>query len=358
MKRNVFIISTALIVCSLAWQCTKKSDEGIKSLKVNLNTGAERLNIAIDQISKTQGYQVLSIQEDETLKSLISIEQKYGDSINLSDISGIYEYQPVKYRSWCYLCFDKLFQKTGDSDMLIVKLPGDKIFHPRKFRSLDPKDSTLENNFVITATDYHYYFSKKKGFLYDYKLNAGVILDSVNVGNLDITSKRSSTHDYEHSSEYTFENGVSINVDILSGDTAISSFSLSDNSGVLLKETVTRIKQEGSKHREKEYSLIIGNIEFRKSSSIDSIQVFVSGVLQQNAKIEVIDSIGESDEEENSICHNRDIKITFDDGSSVLLSELIGPSVATLRNIVGSLKQVYFATHIVDYIAWNIYKNK
>ena len=101
---------------------------------------------------------------------------------------------------------------------------------------------------------------------------------------------------------------------------------------------------------------MIGNIEFKKSSSVDSIQIFVSGVLQQNAVIEVIDSTGNSDE--HSVCYNRDIKITFDDGSSVLLSELIGPSLDILRNLVGSLKQVYFATNIVDYIAWNIYKNK
>jgi putative Mn2+ efflux pump MntP len=56
--------------------------------------------------------------------------------------------------------------------------------------------------------------------------------------------------------------------------------------------------------------------------------------------------------------HKRELKITFDDGTSKTISELLGTSVETIRNLFISLRQSYFATSIVDRIAWDIYIKK
>jgi hypothetical protein len=278
----------------------------------------------------------------------------FQDSITLAAIKGIYEYQPITYHNWCYACFSKLFKKTGVSDDLVVKLPSEKIFHPYRFQSVVPADSTLKNNFVITASAYLYYFTM--GFLHNYKLTADIAVSDTSIGNLDIQSSATSLSNYAYASAFTFPSGYSLKTSVTSGDTATQSFSLSSATETLLKETVNFIKIQGSRFREKEYILDIGNVEFRKSSVVDSFQIYVNGVLQKNAKVEIIDKASSTGNV--SIFRTRDIQITFDDGSTTTISALIGPSLTVLGNLAGSLQDVYFATKIVNYIAWNIYKNR
>ena len=83
-----------------------------------------------------------------------------------------------------------------------------------------------------------------------------------------------------------------------------------------------------------------------------SVQVFLKGILQQNATVTVVDR--ESDPEA-SVCKKRDVQITFDDGTSTTISALIGESVTDIRTIYDSLHQVYFAAAVVDWIAYDIY---
>jgi hypothetical protein len=81
-------------------------------------------------------------------------------------------------------------------------------------------------------------------------------------------------------------------------------------------------------------------------------------VLQQNASVEFIDLSTDNDEGRVVCRKNRDMQITFDDGTVTALSELIGPSMETLKNLSGSLQDMYFASYVVDYIAWNIYTGR
>ena len=346
-------VAIVLLASMLAWQCSKKVESGApQSLKESLNSGSQNLSNAVTAISHTYGYKVISLNEQSTLKSSFSTEAAFQDSISLANISGVYEYHPVSYKHWCFSCFNKLFTRTGDNHDLIVKLPEVKVFFPIRFLTVIPSDSALKNNLVIDASDYHYYFSR--GFLWDYKLVAGVTLNDTAIGNLDIQSSRGSGSDYTYSASYTFPNMYNIAVNVKSGDTATSSIALSGSSGVLLKETVNRFKVSGSHFSEKEFILDVGNVEFKRTSGSDTTTVYVGGVLQTMAKVEVVDTPGST----GSIFSGRDIKVTFDDGTTATLSSLLGPSLVTLKSMVVNLQNVYFASNIIDYVAINIFKNK
>jgi hypothetical protein len=214
-------------------------------------------------------------------------------------------------------------------------------------------DSILVNNFTIMASDYHYYFAR--GFVYDYKLSAGFKLDDEDIGSLDVQSASYSRNDFLYKSTYWFNDNYSVSLNMVSGDTTLFGFALLDGTEKLLEESLSHIHSATSGHGEREYHLTIGNVEIVKEYDSDSILIYMDGILQQNASVEFID-VSAAEDESRAICRkNRDIQITFDDGSVATLSELIGPSMEILENLSGSLQNMYFASGIVDYIAWNIY---
>jgi len=351
-RNNRIILVIILLTGTLAWQCSKKIDSGAsQSLKESLNVSSQNLNDAVTAISKSYGYKVLNLNDGSTLKSTLA-DAAFQDSITLEKIKGVYEYQPVTYRYWCFNCYSKLFKRTGDNNDLIVKLPEAKVFFPARFKVVSPSDSTLKNNLVIDASDYHYYFAN--GMLWDYKLAANLTLSDTAIGSIGIQSSRSSGSAYNYASSYGFPNGYNVAVNVKSGDTAISSIALSSTTATLFKETLQRIKSSATKFHERVYLLDIGNVEFKRSSGSDSTTVYVGGVLQTKAKVEVVDVSGSN----GSVSGGRDIKVTFDDGTSTLLSTLLGPSLTILDNVVVNMQNVYFAQNIVNYIAFNIFKNK
>jgi hypothetical protein len=349
------ILSLAVILVILSWQC-RKTEDGLelqKSLKESLNASTQNLNAAVTEIANTRGYQLISL--GGTNKAATFKSDGFQDSITLAKIAGIYEFHAQHPASWCFWRYQKLFEKTGDTSVLVVKLPSDKIFHPGRFEECRAADTSLVNNFMITANDYHYYYSKD--FLFDYKLAANVDVSDTAVGSVDIFADRNDSA-YNRSASFTFPNGYSINTSYLSGDSATSSISLENGGTVLFKENVSRVKNSGHKYRDKYYSLTIGNVEIQKASATDSITVYLDGVLQSNAKVEFIENTNNTGEEGGMCRHNdRDIKITYDDGTSVLVSDLISPSLTVLQGLAQSLGSVYFASYFVNYIAVSIYYN-
>ena len=352
-KMNWIILVILLLTSTLAWQCSKQNGTGeSQSFKQSLNASTQSLNTAAAEISKTYGYKVLNLSDGSNLKSVLATDASFQDSITLAKIKGVYEYQPMSYTHWCYSCFDKLFKKTGDNNDLIVKLPEAKVLFPRRFQSVAQSDTSLKNNLVIDASDYHYYFSM--GYLWDYKLAASITINDTALGSINVQSARSSGSGYSFSSGYNFPNGYNVAVNVKSGDTASSSIALLNNTSTLFKETVNRYKVSGSKYREREYILDVGNVEFKRAAGADSITVYVGGVLQTKAKVEVIDAPVSS----GSVFAGRDLKVNFDDGTSTNLSTLLGPSFGILSTLMVNLQNVYFANNIVDYIAFNIFRNQ
>lgn len=326
----------------LAWGCTK-SDSEKPDLKQSLDKSITELNAALKDISLTQGYQLLS-SSDLSLKSEID----YSDSITLDMVAGIYSFSPNPFRYHNFFIPFRLFRKTGESDKMIVNLPEKLAFRPLYLHNLNPPDSAMKKNFTITADNYHYYFSRFNKS--DYQLSAGLTLNDENIGSLEVESLQNPENGRAYSSSYAFEEGHEINVSFQSGDTTVSTFALSEDGEDLMSETSSWIVSENNR-MERVYVLAIGNIEIKKASGMDSIQVYLDGVLQEKAAVKITDG----EDPDGSVCHHRDIMLTFDDGTTIKLSELLEPSREILRNLFSSLHSMNFAKHVVDYIAISIY---
>ena len=339
MKKSVIVIS--IIVALVSWQCSRTISE--PSLKQSVEDGVAKINTALSEISQTRGYELMSVTGDMT-----KAEEVYNDSITLDLIAGVYEFQPDTFICHHYRKPFWRFNKTDNSEMMVVKMPRRMIFHPRYLYNVNPPDSVLKNDFTITASDYHFYYSLWSQ--YDYRLTAGFALDNEDVGTLDVTAAGNTFADKSYSSRFAFTDDYSVEVSFERGDTSTSSFALMKGDEPLLEEESMFIWKDFHQS-ERKYTLTIGNIDIVRTTGIDSIQVFLDGVLQKTAAVKITDP----ENNDGSICHRRDILLTFDDGTTAKLSELIGPALETLKTLVDSMRSMYFAQHVVDYIALNIY---
>jgi hypothetical protein len=343
MNKNIVI--TGIILAILSGQCSK--DASNLSLKESVKVSAAKINTALDRISESKGFQMLSVAEDEAKSDDID---GFRDSIDLKLIAGIYDFKPGTEKSHHPYFPFRLFEKTGTNDNLIINMPEKLVFHPRHLHFCDRADSVLENNFKISATDYHFYYTWWNNC--DYKLVSGFALDEEDIGNLSMFSIWSSGTTGKYSTNFIFPEGYSIIRNGSTGETAKTMFALAKGNDTLLKESLAFTGDDFRK-KEKQYILSIGNVDIKKTTGIDSIQVFLDGVLQKNAGAKIIDSTDSN----SSICHKRDIQLIFDDGTTAKLSELIGPAMETLRSLSKSLGEMYFSKHIIDYIAFSIYYN-
>ncbi|MBK8882999.1 MAG: hypothetical protein IPN67_11620 [Bacteroidales bacterium] len=348
MKKN--IISMIVIMGVIAWSCSKV-DSGNNGLRQSVEKGVVDINRAVSKISGSAGYQLLLMNE-ATAKSDYSLN----DTIDMSDVAGIWDFQPdTVFRSNEFSPF-KLFLRSGESENMVINLPERMVFHPKHLHYYEPLDTVYPNNFTITATDYHIYMNWFHN--YEYRLAADLSLDDENAGSMDVSTTAKSEDCISNMSRYNFTGGYSAAAMWQDGDTTISSFSLTRDNDTLFKESNIFIRQDdnhmnmGNHMRvEKQYDLTIGAVEIKKSSGIDSIQVFVGGVLQQNAA----EIISDDSDSSGSVCQKRDILLTFDDGTTAKLSELIDPVREQLKTLRESLHNMYFAKHIVDYIALSIF---
>lgn len=343
MKKN--IIAIIVIMGVVAWSCSKV-DSGNNGLKQSVEKGVANISHAVSKISGTTGYKLLSMN-DATAKS----DFIFNDSINLSSVAGIYDFQPdTLIRMNHHFSPYKLFKKTGESENMVVNLPEAMILHPKHLHFFERIDTVYPNNFTITATDYHLYYNRWHS--YEYKLTAGLTLNDQNAGSMDVFSTSTAPRTNSYASKFDFNDGYKIGELWQDGDTAKSSFFLAKDNDTIFRENNIFIWHEFHK-LEKQYDLTIGNVEIKKSAGVDSVQVFVDGTLQQHAaQIVTNDS-----DTTGSVCHKRDILLTFDDGTTSKLSELISPVREQLKTLRESLHNMYFAKHIVDYIAFSIYYN-
>jgi hypothetical protein len=350
MKKIVVAMTVGFAL--MAWSCSKV-DTANSGLRQSVEKGVADLSHAVSTISGTPGYQLLTLS-DNVAKS----DFAFNDTINMKMVAGIYDFQPDTVIRYHYFSPYRLFKKTGESENMVVNLPEMLVMHPRHLLFFNMKDTVYPNNFTITATDYHLYFNWWHN--YEYKLTAGLTLDNVNAGSMDVSSTSTSEHSNSYSSSFTFKDGYHIATLWQDGDTATSSFYLNQSSDTLFKETSTFIwhfehENMGMMHHgnnaERHYDLTIGNVEIKKTAGIDSIQVFVGGVLQGHAA-QIVTDLSDTTA---SVCYRRDVLLTYDDGTTAKLSELMAPVKEQLKTLRDSLRSMYFSKHIIDYIAYSIY---
>jgi len=361
MKSTKFILITSAIAL-FSWSCTSEISDA--SLQSSLQKSSVSLSTALQKITNSQGYQVLNTPEViKTAPSKVysPVIDSTFNSILLADILGEYEFNKANtYKRWKQP-ITNFFSKTAENaSLMIVRLPEEKIKKPNSLFIYNPADTLLTNNYVFSLNKYDYKFNRILGWTYDMASNINV--KNVDAGNLNIQSSSSKEAGYKFASEFVFANGYTLKSNYSTGDTAVSVYAIYEASKVIYEEKYTAVKTVAElRHREREYSLTIGDVQIVRKvgkNSLDSAKVYVAGVLQTTAKVEVVDIATVDGTDVCVTAHKRELKITFDDGTSKTISELLGTSVETIRNLFISLRQSYFATGIVDRIAWDIYMKK
>jgi len=370
MKTKSYYLGLVLLGF-LTWSCSNKDELSLSqgSLKTSMNTGAGNLSTAITAITSSAGYQVLETSSASNAPSLVkssvsgsvAIFTPPMDTISLASIAGIYDYKASKYKKWRPELFN-FFAKTATSNDFIVRLPSSKVKNPGSLWRFAAADTSLINNYVIDVSKYNYDFGR---FLWNYTMASAISIDGTAAGALNIQSSRNRTNGYHFMSDFVFANGYDAKMVYSTGDTILSDYNISKGGTVYFEEKFTSIKNDtASRHRENQYSLTVGNVRIvrtptHKNSGLDSAKVYVGNVLQTKATVKFIDITSKSDTTEFSVVgHNRDLQITFDDGTVSTVSQLLGSSITGVRTLFVSLRQVYFATNIVDMVAWDIYMNK
>jgi hypothetical protein len=342
MKKYVPIIGCILVI--VCWQCTK--DDQNLTLKESVQQSVDRINMAFAEIAVSKGYQILSVTEEGTKTD---DSEGFRDSIDLDMISGIYDFNPdFEMPMFAFFHF-RLFSKTSTDEKLIINMPEKLAFHPRYLHFCNVDDSDLENNFTISASDYHFYYTGWNNT--DYELAADLTLDGDDIGSMNVVTKWKSGTEGTYLKKYTFPEGYSIVKNGATGEPTKLVFALLEETDTLLSETLV-FSGDGFKRREKTYILSIGNVDIKRTTGIDSMEVYLDGVLQQTAAALIIDN---DNDYNSSICHKRDILLTFDDGTTARLSEMIGPAMETMKTVSRALGEMYFSKHIIDYIAFSIY---
>ena len=351
MKNQGRIIVLAVLTGALLIGCAKNDNPVNKlTLKQAIDQGAENLNTAMDAISSTQAYSIFTIK-DGTMKSGTAIDSTYKVYIPLDKIKGVFDYKPVRKIDRHGMSIIQFFNQSADNSQMIVRMPLDKVKNPRALRAYTPADSTLNNNFTIAVSGYHNNYNNF--FDYDYLLDAGISIDNVIAGNLNITSLVSLKEGIHYASQYAFNASYTAKYKFESGDTTVSSFSITGDDKILYEEKLLTLKNDTARFgRENQYILTIGDVQIIRKSGTKTVEVYVNGMLQPNAKVTIVDK---DSDPEVSLCKKRDIQITFDDGTTALVSELIGKSIDNIKTLFESLHQVYFAAYVVDWIAYDIY---
>jgi hypothetical protein len=347
MKTTGFKLAGIFLLSAMIWSCSKTETGTTQSaLKDALTSSTQNLNNAMAEIGSTPAFELLSVSAGVTLKS----GTVYSSNIPLDLVKGVYDYKPLKTTESRYYNLIRFFTKSTDASKMIVNMPLAKIKDPRVLREYLKADSTLTNNFTISVSDYHNIYNNYHD--YDYVNVAAITIDKANAGNLNIKSVVSPTLGTQYASQYAFNNGYTAKYLYTSGDTTVSSFTILKATSVLYKEELLTIKNDTSRFgREQQYSLTIGDVKLVRKS-YNTYQVFVKNVLQTKAVIAIVDDVATS---EPSICHKRQIQITFDDGSVSTISALIGQSIDNITTLFTSLHEVYFAAYVVDWIAYDIF---
>ncbi len=365
--KSIYLVLVLLSV--ITWSCTSEADLSSKSLKTSINASAQSLTTAMNNITSSEGYKLLS----SSGKSSMAASRVQGTfmpfdtasvSFGLADVAGVWDYKAALNYRRHYLSLNKYFLKstTETSTDFILRLPESKIKSPMDFVHYSAADTTLTNNYVVDVSKYkRWYQQYRPGFYwFDYEMNSNIKISGTNVGDLGIVTSNHEATGYKFVSSFAFANGYDASTSYSTGDTIISVYNIAKAGQTLYQEkyTATRISST-SRYREKQYDLTIGNVEIVRNAgpnSLDSAKVYVGGVLQTKSKVEIVTLT--STDESTITKKTRTIQITFDDGTTTTIKDLLGSTIDDIGSVFSTIREAYFATDIVDKVSAYIYKNK
>lgn len=352
--KNLFLVGAAALTM------VSCSDEVAKQdLKSSLEQNVSLLSKAVDEISASPEFAYLGMTSENGMMQVAAetVGLPESDTVRnvlLSDIAGVYEYAWVKTRSRNLL---KMFTRTGDSDKLIVKLPASKVTSTKSLFGWNKGDTTLVNNFTAEVSEFAYTRSTTNGL--EYKIVSDFTIDSTAIGQLAINKTVNRINGFDYSSVYTLASGYVITRTENSGDTAVSVYAITKDNVTLYEEKISSIlTNDSTEQREKTYSLTVGNVQIVKLHGLsnDSAQVYVDGVLQEGAVVSTTKRV--KADRHSMVKKERDMTITLQDGTVIVMSQLMNGFVENIAVIFNSVNQAMFTTQIIDKIAFNIYQSK
>jgi hypothetical protein len=360
MKKSIFCFGTLLLFSVALWSCSDDSDNNLEddlTLVQLMEVKANALTDAVVDISESKGFAIITVDDDASLKTGDgeSDDSRYAMSITLNDIKGIYDYKKglTEHQSTPKYGYLRVFDKVDDSDSFILRMPKEKAMRPWKLYV--DEDAEYVNDFVITTNEYNY--SYLGGMQFDYLLNSEIEIEDEKAGELFVDWSISENMNFDYQSKFTFVDDFSVGVEFGLGEMFSYSFNLMKGDDILFKEEVEISKSDDTNKRELEYTLILGNIKIILNSESDIYIVYRNGELQEGATIQVVRHKYDSDDANVAFCRKgRDIKITFEDGTSIQLSELLTEDTLELMDMIfSSMHEMKFVKHIVDKVAREVY---
>lgn len=360
IKKSIWGFGTLLLFSVILWSCSDSSDTNLEedlSLVQIMEVKANALTDAVINISESKGFEVIMVDDGTDLKHRSGVDDifRYEMSITLDDIKGIYDYKKGLNHQQGAIKYDykRYFDKVDDSDLFIVRLPKEKAMRPWKLHV--DEDGEFVNDFVITTTDYNYAYSG--GLDFDYLLNSEIEVDKENAGELFVDWSVTDNMNFNYESKFTFTDDYSVGVMFDLDEKVNYQFNLMKGDDILFMEEVEISKSEDTNKKELEYTLVFGNIKIVWNSESHAYVVYRNDVLQEGAIIEVTRHEEDSDDTNVAFCRKgRDIKITFEDGTSIELSELLSEDTLELMDkLFSSMYDMKFVKHIVDKVAREVY---
>ena len=347
MKNVAFKFSGIALLGLLVLGCSKtETGSTPTALKEALTVSTLQLNNAMSAIASTQAFQLLSIDNSSSLKAATV----YNANIPLELIKGVYDYKALKTAESRNYPLIRFFAKSTDASKMVVNMPLAKLKNPRDLRVYLTADSALTNNFSISVTDYYNNYNSYRD--YEYIHAAAITIDKVLAGNLNIKSNVNPTTGKEYASQFTFSNGYTAKYQYASEDTTRSGFTLLKGTSLLYKEELQTVRNDTARFgRESQYTLTIGDVKLVRKAD-KTYQVYLKNVLQSNAVVAMVDKVPTT---EPSVCHHREIQISFEDGTVTTVSTLISSSVDNLTTLFTALHEIYFAAYVVDWIGYDIF---
>jgi hypothetical protein len=361
MKTKKFL----LLFTIAAFTLTACDEEPAKAdLSSSLDNSVQQLVKAVNEISNSPEFLLFSMESDalkvgandSTTDSTVVVAIDTLKNVLLQNVAGVYEYSWVRTKSRSPF---RLFTKTGESDLMIVKMPFGKAKYPGGMFYYQKNDSLNKNNFVATVTDYLLRRTISNG--HEYKLVCGMTLDSAAYGQLAVNKTCNKVNGYDYSSSFTTAGGYTVLRTENSGDTAVSVYNISKEGKTLYEEkmTSTKIVTGETKHRERVYSLSVGNLQVVRIAGqhLDSAVVYLDGVIQADAKVSMgfkgpnVHGSGISNKK-------RELKITLNDSTVISMSEQLASTIENMNTIFQSVNQATFTSNVIDRIALHLYLRK
>lgn len=368
MRKIASLGWTLVILSGLVGGCEKsndKSDDKAEELSLSgaLDRGAFTIDNAVEEIKKSPGYELF--MRGASHKSAVD-----GDApaltIFLDDIKGVYEYAPQQngeeetpsaHTGSC----KSYFQKTGDSDWFIIHLPLEKVKHPHQLFKYNSGDEAI-NNLLLTTSEF-IYAADRNLMRHDYHLATRFDIDDEYAGELWVDEVSNGLLNTLTTSKFGFTDEYFVTVTTQFSDTIkVAYFLQNADEDTLYSETVAFSMKvvDGNPNLQFEYEMKIGDVRIVKQLDDENKLVYVvykEDERQENASVRVIVLAGESKTSVNCLFMNRnkDLEVTFDDESTILLSELIGDSQEVLASLFGSMKELYLSKMIINRLAWQIY---